>query len=142
VSKVYTLKYNRDDVAYQLDLAIQRIIDGDDQRPSIHGFCAGKLNMRVDDLIAIAQNDTEIGELFGTYIAHVEAYLTEAMLYEKVDRQAAQALLRQPVFSWRDRSVEAIMVQNTISYDDDTRAAILASSDPETITRIARGQTV
>ncbi len=126
MSRVYTLKYNRDEVAYQLDLVIQRILDEDETKPSLHGFCAKKLNMRVEEMIAIAQNDNEIGELWGTFVAHVEAYLTDAMLTGAVDRQAAQALLRQPVFSWRDRSVEPILLQNTVSYDEETRAAIIA----------------
>jgi hypothetical protein len=55
-------------------------------------------------------------------------------------RSGAQALMRQPIYSWLDRSIEPIMVQSSVSYDDETRAAILASNDPEAIARFARGQ--
>lgn len=139
MTKTYTLKYDSQDVAYQLDAYIQKILDGDEEKPSIHTFCAKRLNMRVDELIAVSQNDQVIGDLLNTLVAHVEAYITEAMLDGTIDRQAAQALLRQPVFSWRDRSIEAITVDNRVTYDEETRAAILASNDPDMISRIARG---
>jgi hypothetical protein len=139
MTKTYTLKYDSQDVAYQLDAYIQKILDGDEAKPSIHTFCAKRLNMRVDELIAVSQNDQVIGDLLNTLVAHVEAYITEAMLDGTIDRQAAQALLRQPVFSWRDRSIEAITVDNRVTYDEETRAAILASNDPDMISRIARG---
>jgi hypothetical protein len=138
--KTYTLKYEPTTIAYELSAYVQRIIDGDEAKPSIHRFTAQRLNMRVDDLLSIAQNDVDIGDLLSTLLSHVEAYISDAMLEGTIDRQAAQALLRQPIFSWRDRSIEPIMVQSSVSYDDETRAAILASNDPEAIARFARGQ--
>jgi hypothetical protein len=138
--KTYTLKYDPTTIAYELSAYVQRIIDGDEEKPSLHRFCALRLNMRVEELSKIAENDAEIGDLLSTLLSHVEAYISDAMLEGTVDRQAAQALLRQPIFSWRDRSIEPIQIQSSVSYDDETRAAILASNDPETIARYARGQ--
>lgn len=138
-TKTYTLKYSPDDVSYELAAYVQKIVDGDEKSPSIHRFAAGKLHMRVDELIAIAQNDKVIGDLLNTLVAYVEADITDKMMSGELDSKVASVILRQPVFSWRDRSAEAILVKNEVSYDDETRAAILASTDPDTITRLAKG---
>lgn len=136
----YTLKYEPVTVAYELSAYIQRILDGDEIKPSIHRFCASKLNMRVDDLIAIAQTSPEIGDLLSTMVSHEEAYITDGVMEGSISTNAASMLLRQPVFSWRDKSAEPIVVRNEVSYDEETRAAILASNAPDEIIRLAQGR--
>lgn len=150
--KTYTSKYDPTTIAYELSSYVQRILDGDEKKPLIHSFCAKRLNMRVEDLHQIAKADEAyidkddgekyygIGDLLGTLLSHVEDYMVGCMLTGDMDKTAVMAVLRQPIFSWRDRSIEPIQIQSSVSYDDETRAAILASNDPETIARYARGQ--
>lgn len=138
-TKTYTLKYSPEDVAYELSAYVQKIVDGDIETPSIYRFVADRLHMRVDDLITIAQNDSVIGDLLSTLVAYIEADITDKMMTGEMDSKVAGAILRQPIFSWRDRSAEAIVVKNEVSYDEETRAAILNTTDPDAIMRLAKG---
>jgi hypothetical protein len=136
--KSVTLKYEPDKILLEMERYLQRIMDEDEAAPSIYGFCARRLNMRVADIVIAAQSNAEIGDLLAMILAQCEAYITDAMMSGDIDIKAGQHMLRQPVFGWRDRSMEAISVKTEMSYDEDTRNAIIAASSSEEIMDLYR----
>lgn len=158
--------YSQVDVAYELALYLQQIEEGTVKKPCIFKFCAERLKMKLPDLKLIVQAEESekvskekdrvicektdgcdsqsgyipagIDDMYKALVSIVYSRIMDDMM-GGASVQACQTYLRQMEEGYRDKAAEPIIVKNEVSYDDETRAAILASTDPDTITRLAKG---
>jgi len=135
----YCIQYDPTEVQYQMARYLQDLEDDPHMFPDVYELCADRLNMRLDDLIAVAKADETAARYLNTLISRMEYRIQKGLRDRTIDPVVGKMQLVQPVFSWRDKAVEVIEVKQTLAYDDETARKILESNDPEEILRLRGG---
>lgn len=132
----YCIQYEPAEMQYQMERYLQDLEDSPSMFPDVYELCAERLNMRLDDLIAVAKSDDTIGRYLNTLISRMEYRIQKELRNRTIDPVVGKMMLVQPVFSWRDKAVEVIEVKQTTTYDDETKRRILESNDPAEILKL------
>lgn len=132
----YCIQYEPAEMQYQMERYLQDLEDSPSMFPDVYELCAERLNMRLDDLIAVAKSDDTIGRYLNTLISRMEYRIQKELRNRTIDPVVGKMMLVQPVFSWRDKAVEVIEVKQQLTYDDETKRRILASNDPAEILKL------
>lgn len=132
----YCIQYEPAEMQYQMERYLQDLEDSPSMFPDVYELCAERLNMRLDDLIAVAKSDDTIGRYLNTLISRMEYRIQKELRNRTIDPVVGKMMLVQPVFSWRDKAVEVIEVKQQLTYDDETKRRILESNDPAEILKL------
>lgn len=132
----YEITYDPADVRYQISRYLQDIEDGAVTFPDVYELCAERLNVRTDDLVVMAKADEGIARLLNTLIAQMEYHIQRGMRMGVINAQSGQLMLKQPIFGWRDKSVEYIEIKQEHTFDPETRRRIIEEKDPVAILQL------